>query len=220
VRAFRFALHSYREFYDRIWWMLLVTALWWLMLPTIVFVPPATLLLFRHADPRIGIWHDRPSLRESGQFLWSQLTRGWVITLVTLPIVALTVFNLVFYGGEDGGLAVLAPVWLVLVILSITAAFLIFAVAGVTDLSAKAAIVTGARLTAARLPAALVVIFLTVLVPILVITSTFYILLPVALMIPGLVATALSAFVLEATGTPIPDPNKPTDERLHEKHSG
>lgn len=220
MHALRFAFRSYREFYDRIWWMLLVTAAWWLMLPTIIFIPSATLLLFRHADPRIGVWDDRPGLRESGQLLWSQLARGWIITLATVPVVALTIFNLVFYGAEAGTLAVLAPVWLVLVVLSIAATLMCFAVAGITDLPAKSAIAVGARLTGVRLPALLVILFTTVLVPVLAITSTYYILLPVGLVIPGLVATALSAFALDAMGIAVPDPNKPTDERLHEKQSG
>ena len=220
MRALRFALRSYRDFYDRIWWMLLLTAVWWVMLATIIFVPSATLLLFKHADPRIGVWKDRPDLRESGQFLWSELVRGWTLTLATLPLIGLMAFNLVFYGGEDNALTALAPIWLVLLILGITATFIIFAVAGVTDLPAKAAILTGFRLTGIRLPAALVVIFMTVLVPVLVIISTYYILLPVAVMLPGLIATAFSAFVLDAMGAAVPDPNKPTDERLHEKHSG
>jgi hypothetical protein len=220
VSALRLALRSYRDLYDRIWWMLLVTAVWWLLLTTIVFVPTATLLLFKHADPRIGVWEDRPDLRESGQILWSQLTRGWLVTLATVPVVALMAFNLTFYGGEDSSLAFLAPIWLVLLILGITATVTIFAVAAVTELPAKQAIVTGARLTAVRLPAALMIIFVTVLVPILMITSTYYVLLPVAVLIPSLVATAFSKFVLKAMGTAIPEPNKPTDERLHERHSG
>ena len=220
MSALRLALRSYRDFYDRIWWMLLLTAVWWLLLTTVIFVPTATLLLFKHADPRVGVWADRPDLRESGQILWSQLVRGWLITLATVPLVGLMAFNLTYYGGEDSGLSFLAPIWLVLLILGITATVTIFAVAGVTDSPAKEAIVTGARLTAVRLPAALMIIFVTVLVPILMITSTFYVLLPIGLVIPGVVATAFSKFVLKATGTPIPEPNKPTDERLHEKHSG
>lgn len=220
MNTLRFALRSYRDFYDRIWWMLLVIAAWWLMLATVIFVPSATLLLFKHADPRIGVWTDRPNLRESGQFLWSQLVRGWLISLATLPVVALTAFNLVYYSDAESTLAVLSPVWLVLLILSITATLMTFAVAGVTDLPPKQAILTGLRLTGMRLPAALVVIFVTVLVPILAITSTYYVLLPVAVLIPGLVATAFSGFVLKAMGAPVPDPNKPTDERLHEKQSG
>jgi hypothetical protein len=50
--------------------------------------------------------------------------------------------------------------------------------------------------------------------------ATYYVLLPLAFAIPPLVATAFSRFVLRATGTPLPEPNKPTEERLHEKRSG
>jgi hypothetical protein len=219
VSALRLALRSYREFYDRIWWMLLLTAVWWLLLTTIIFVPTATLLLFKHADPRAGVWDDRPDIRESGQILWSQLARGWLITVATVPLVGLMAFNMTYYGGGDSSLSFLAPIWLMLLILGITATITIFAVAGVTDLPAKEAIVTGARLAAMRLPAALMIVFVTALVPILMITSTYYVLLPIAVLIPGLVATAFSKFVLKAMGTAVPEPNQPTDERIHEKHS-
>ena len=220
VSALRLALRSYREFYDRIWWMLLLTAVWWLLLTTIIFIPTATLLLFKHADPRVGVWDDRPDIRESGQFLWSQLARGWLITLATVPLVGLMAFNMTYYGGGDSSLSFLAPIWLMLLILGITATISIFAVAGVTDLPAREVVVTGARLTAVRLPAALMIVFVTALVPILMITSTYYVLLPIAVLIPGLVATAFSKFVLKAMGMQIPEPNKPTEERLHERHSG
>ena len=219
MRALRLALRSYRDFYDRIWWMLLLTAVWWLMLITIVFAPSATLLLFKHADPRIGAWQDRPDLRESGQFLWSELARGWLIALATAPLIALMTFNLLFYADEDSALSVLAPFWLVLLILAVTATVIIFAMAAVQDLPAREALMLGARITGLRLPAALVILFVTGLVPVLVLTSTLYFLLPLVFMVPGLVATAFSTFVLKATGTPLPEPNAPTEERLHEKRS-
>jgi hypothetical protein len=74
--------------------------------------------------------------------------------------------------------------------------------------------------TGARLPGALVLLLCTVIIPLLVIMATYYVLLPLAFAIPPLVATAFSRFVLRATGTPLPEPNKPTEERLHEKRSG
>jgi hypothetical protein len=220
LSALRLALRSYRDLYERIWVMLLVTTVWWVLLVTVVFAPPATLLLFRHADPRIGSWQDRPDIRESGQFLWSNLVRSWLITLVTIPVVALTAFNLDYYGTGNGPLAFISPLWFVLLLLTITAAFVIFALAGVTDLSPKEAIFAGARVTGARLPGALVLLLFTVIIPLLVIMATYYVLLPLAFAIPPLVATAFSTFVLRATGTPLPEPNKPTEERLHEKRSG
>ena len=220
VSALRLALRSYRDLYERIWVMLLVTAVWWVLLITVVFAPPATLLLFRHSDPRIGPWEDRPDIRESGQYLWSQLVRSWLITLVTIPVIALTAFNLNYYGTGNGPLAFISPLWFVLLILAVTASFVIFALAGLTDLSPKQTIIAGARVTGARLPGALVLLLFTVIIPLLVIMASYYVLLPLAFAIPPLVTTAFSAFALRATGAPLPEPNKPTEERLHEKRSG
>ena len=165
MSALRLALRSYRDLYDRIWIMLLVSAAWWVLLITVIFAPPATLLLFKHADPRIGPWQDRPGLRESGEFLWAQFIRSWIVTLATLPIVALTAFNLDYYGSGVSALSFLSPLWLVLLLLTVTATLVIFALAAMTDLPAKQVIVTGARVTGARLPAALVVLLFTVIIP-------------------------------------------------------
>ena len=220
VSAIRLALRSYRDLYDHIWIMLLVSAVWWVLLITVIFAPPATLLLFRHADPRIGPWKDRPGLRESGEYLWAQLIRSWVITLATLPIVALMAFNLDYYGSGASALSFLSPLWLVLVLLAVTATFVILAIAGVTDLPPKQAIIAGTRVTGARLPAALVLLLFTLVIPALAIIASYYVLLPLAALVPALVAMAFSTFVLKATGAPLPEPNLPTDERLHEKRSG
>jgi hypothetical protein len=220
LSAIRLALRAYRDLYDHIWIMLLVTAVWWVMLITVIFAPPATLLLFKHADPRIGSWEDRPGLRESGEFLWAQLIRSWLITLATLPIIALTAFNLDYYGSGGSALSFLSPLWLVLLLLTVTVTFAIFAIAAVTDLSPKQAIIAGARLTGARLPAALVLLLFTLIIPAMAIVASLYVLLPLVALIPALVALAFSTFVLKATHTPLPEPNQPTEERLHEKRSG
>ncbi len=136
-----------------------------------------------------------------------------------MPVIALTAFNLLFYADDDSALSFLAPFWLVLLILGITATVVIFALAAVEDLSAREALVLGARVTGLRLPAALVILFVTGLIPVLILTTTLYFLLPLILMIPGLVATAFSTFVLKAIGAQMPEPNAPTEERLHEKRS-
>ena len=220
MSAIRLALRSYRDLYDHLWIMLLVTAVWWVMLITVIFAPPATLLLFKHADPRIGPWEDRPGLRESGELLWAQLIRSWLITLATVPIIALTAFNLDYYGSGVSALSFLSPLWLVLLLLAVTATFVIFAITAMTELSAKQAIIAGARITGARLPAALVLLLFTLIIPAMAIVASFYVLLPLVALIPALVAMAFSAFVLKASGTPLPEPNQPTEERLHEKRSG
>jgi len=219
LTTLRLAIRAYRDFYDIVWWMLLATALWWLALISVVFAPPATLLLFRQADPRLGIWEDRPSLREMGQYLISQIGRSWVIALATLPLIALMAFNLAYYGGSGSAIAALAPFWLVLLIIGVVATLIIFALAALTDANPTTCLRDGLRLTGLHFPRALVVLVITFVIPALLLTSIFQFLIPLVLVLPGLVATAFSRFVLRVSRTPFPRPNEPTEERLHEKRS-
>ena len=219
MTTLRLALRSYRDFYDIIWWMLLATALWWLLLLTIVFVPPATVLLFRQADPRLGVWEDRLTFREMGLYLWSQLGRSWLLFCATIPLIALMAFNLGFYGGSDGATALLAPFWLVLLLIGMIAALIIFALAALTDTDAKSCLRDGLRLTGVHFPAALLVLVITFVIPVALLTTVLQFLFPLVLALPGLVATAFVRFVVRAARIPFPTPNEPTDERLHEKRS-
>jgi hypothetical protein len=215
----RLAIRSYRDFYDIIWWMLLATAIWWLMLISVVFAPAATLLLFRQADPRLGIWEDRPGLGEMGRYLIAQVGRGWLLALATVPLVALMAFNLNYYGGSDNAISLIAPFWLVLLIIGVTATLIIFALAALTGADAKSCLRDGLRLAGLRFPAALVVLLITLVIPGLILLTALEFLFPLVLALPGLVATAFSRFVIRAARIPHPNPNEPTEERLHEKRS-
>ena len=218
LTAFRLAFRAYRDFYDQIWWLMLVLVAWWILTATVVFAPSATLLLFHQADPRRGAWDERIGFRGFARFLLDNFVRGWTLALAVLPLIGLITFNLSYYGGGDTTLAVLAPIWLVLLIMGITAAVVVFSVAWTTNLPPSECLKTGLRMTGVRLPTALVILFLTGLLPVLLI-STLPFLYPLVLSVPGIVATAFSTFVLKAMRVAIPEPNKPTDERLHEKRS-
>jgi hypothetical protein len=219
LTTLRLAFRSYRDFYDIVWWMLLTTAIWWLMLVSVVFAPAATLLLFRQADPRLGVWEDRPSLGEMGRYLMAQVGRGWLLALATLPLVALIAFNLNYYGGRDNASSLLAPFWLVLLVIAVIATLIIFALAALTGAGARSCLRDGLRLTGLHFPAALLVLAITFVIPMLILMSALQFLLPLVLMLPGLVATAFSRFVIRAARIPHPNPNEPTEERLHEKRS-
>jgi hypothetical protein len=219
LTTLRFALRSYREFYDIIWWMLLATAIWLALLISVVFAPPATLLLLRQADPRLGVWEERPGLGEMGRYLISQFGRSWVLTLATAPLLTLMAFNLRYYGGSEGVISLLAPFWLVLLVIGVVATLIIFALAALTELDAKSCLRNGLKLTGLHFPAALLVLAITLVIPGLLFTSLFQFLIPLTLFLPGLVATAFSRFVLRVSRLPYPKPTEPTEERLHEKRS-
>ena len=213
----KLALRAYRDYYDHIWIMLLMTAVWWCLVVTVAFAPSATLLLFRVADPRKGAWDDRIGFREASTYLWTEILRGWKLALATIPLVALLAFNLQFYGGSDGVFALLSPVWLLLLIIAVTSTLIIFALGGMTNLPAGAVVRKGWRVTGLRLPGALLVILITFIIPATIIGSVLYFILPVILVLPGILAIGLSRFVLKSLGEAYPEPNKPTEERLHEK---
>ena len=219
MTTLRLALRSYREYYDIIWWMILATAIWGILMISVVFAPPATMLLFRQADPRLGVWEERPGLGEMGRYLMNQFGRSWLLALATVPLLALMIFNLNYYGGSDGTIALLAPFWLVLLIIGAIATLIIFALAAMTDAGAKTLLRDGLRLTGIHFPAALLVLVITLVIPGLILTSLFQFLIPMTLLLPGLVATAFSRFVLRAARIRFPRPNEPTEERLHEKRS-
>jgi hypothetical protein len=217
LSTLRLALRAYREFYDQVWVMLLVTVVWWCLALSVIFAPAATILLFRHADPRTGVVDDRPGFYESGRMLLDQFRRGWLIALALAVPIALTWFNLRFYGGEEGALGFLTPLWAVLLVFVVTAAFVVLAVAAATELAPMEALVTGTRITFVRLPAALTIVFVTLVVPLLAIISTQFILMPLLVAVPGVVATAFMRFALRVLKVSVPDPNQPTDERLRER---
>jgi len=217
VEALRLGLRAYRDLYDQIWWMLLALVAWWILNATVVFGPPATFLLFQEADPRQGIWEDRMGPRDWPRYLLSNWVRSWKIALCTLPVVFLLAFNLNFYGSSGRTLSFLTPLWFLLLIVAATASIVIFAVGGVLNQQAGDAIKNGGRITAIRFPSVLLIVLLTAILPLLVISATLQFTFPLFFLIPGLVAMAVSRYVLAATGEPLPNPNEPTDERKFER---
>jgi hypothetical protein len=219
VWALKLSFRAYRDFYDQIWTMLLYTAMWWLALVTVVLAPPATLLLFHVADPRKGPWEERITFREAIAYFWQNILRGWKLFAATGLPLALIAFNLQFYGGSDGIVALIAPIWLFLLIGGFAAFCVVFAVGGTTDDPAGTVLKRGLRVTGLRLPAILLVLMITFVLPSILITSVIYFLTPLVLALPGLLAVAMTRLVLPSIGEAIPEPNKPTEERLHEKRA-
>ena len=219
MRALKMGLRAWKDLYDQIWWMLLYLILWWFLTVTVVFGPPAMLLLFHVADPRVGVWGDRLTLREVVQFLLSNFGRGWKVWLATVPIVALCVFNLTFYGGSDHAIAVLTPIWLALVVMAIVATIVIFACAGILGMSARESFKTGFKVTASRAPQLVLILLVTLFLPFIMFAWIITIAYPLTFVIPGVTALAMGRLVLDALGQEYPRPNEPTEELLREKRT-
>ena len=219
VRALKLGLRAWKDLYDQVWWMLLYLALWWFLTITVVFGPPALLLLFRVADPRQGVWGDRMNFGEVNRYLLDNLVRGWKIWLATVPLVALCIFNLNFYGGSDQTLAVLTPLWLVLLIMSTVGAIAIFAYAAIMETAAMESIKAGVKIATANLPKLIVILLFTLFIPFIFVSTVVLFAYPLTFVFPGVTALAMGRFILDAQDMDYPKPNEPTEELLREKRT-
>src|SRR5215213_10118291 len=115
----------------------LLTLAWWVCLCLVIPAPAATVTLAAMADPRRAA--DRPDWREALRAVRRNLWRGWGVVLRLLPIVAVLLANLSFYGGRTERWDVLVPLWTVLLVFALAVTLYAFAVAGLTDATAWSA---------------------------------------------------------------------------------
>jgi uncharacterized membrane protein YesL len=184
---------------------------WWLGVFLIVTAPAATMALFTMTDPRLAIAH--PELKEAFRTVRQRFRHGWAIALLTVPVPLVLANNLIFYGGSDSFFGWLAPFWLFLLVLSLAATLATFSVAALTDARPLTALKTGALLTAVHpLRAGIVVVLLWILLAI-----GGALVVPLVMFLPATVTATINRFVLTGLRIDIPDPLKPTEERLREE---
>jgi hypothetical protein len=186
---------------------------WWLCCLTVVLAPGAVVALFAATDPRIKSSFDRPGPRTFVGNAVRHLRRGWKLTLVTAPVLALLTYNLWFYGAADNRLSLLTPAWLVLLVIGSLIALSAFSITALLDEPPLSAIRAAAILTGARVGHALVVGLLLYLL--LAIGGVLVV--PLVMFLPATVATTINRLVLDGLRIPILDPLAPTDERRVEE---
>ena len=209
-----------RDVYVNVAPMFLATVVWWVLLPTVVMIPAATLWLFSVADPRHGTDTDRPTFRESLATLFRSIGRGWLLALCTVPIVGLMIFNVRYYGSSDSIVGILAPVWVLLVVVGTLWTLTVFALAALREHPVKKTLRIAGQITIYRMFTGLAVVILTLVGPFLLLGSLGWFTLPLIMTLPVITASALDRFVLNTLNIPIFDPNAPTPERLAERASG
>lgn len=219
MRSKKLGLRAWKDFYDQVWWMLVYLAIWWFLTVTIVFGPPAMLLLFKVADPRMGVWGERMTFAEISRYLIEHLGRGWKLWLMTMPLIALCVFNLQFYGGSENALALLTPVWLALLILSVVCMITIFTYAAIMEAPAGESFKQGLRFAIAGLPRLIPILLITLFIPFIIVSTIVLFAYPLTFIFPGVTALAMGRYILEVQNLEFPRPNEPTAERLQEKRS-
>lgn len=190
---------------------MLASLLWWLGVLLIVTAPPATTALFAVTDPRRAI--DRPEPRDVLVQLRRQAWSSWKLFLIAGPIIGVLVWDLGFYGGGAGGLAVLAPLWLVLLIVA----------CAITIASISALALTESPVSTALRRGTYVVLSAPFRSVLLLLVSAVYTLIgtvlvvPLVLIVPPLIAATFNRLVLTQLQMPVIDPLAPTEERLREE---
>jgi uncharacterized membrane protein YesL len=186
---------------------------WWLCCVTIVLGPGAVIALFAAADPRITSSFDLPGPRAFVAQAARNARRGWKLALVTVPIVAVLAYNLWFYGTTRSTLSVLAPAWIVLLLIASLAATSAFSIVALFDQATLPALKAAAILTGARLWHALIVGLL--LYGLIALGSLLVV--PIVMFLPATIAATINRLILDGLKIPIVDPLTPTDERRIEE---
>jgi uncharacterized membrane protein YesL len=216
LRGVRIVLKGLSDTLEHLLPFCLASLAWWLAVFTVVFAPGATLALFRVIDPRVTSELDRPSLRESADFARRSLARGWRLALVCLPIVAVLLWNLRYYSLGQSQVALLAPLWIMLLLTAIFMTATAFSAAALLDQPWRPALTYAAIQTGRQLPTVLVIS--AVLWPLFLLGGLLVV--PVFMFLPATFAAVINRFLLASEGIAIPDPLFPTDERAVEEARG
>lgn len=195
--------------------MLAVTPL---LLPIALFtaflVPPATVTLFALTDPRRIV--DRPDLREIGHIFADSVKRSWAIAAVTLPALAVLIWNATFFGGTETVIATLVPLWLVMFVFLFILTLYMFSLGGLLESGLRNAFRGGMYVLVSR---PFVSMFLSLFILVLGFLFTVTVL-PMVTIGPPLFAAIVNRMVLTELKVPVVDPNQPTSERQWEREQG
>ena len=201
-----------RDTLDNLLPFILASFAWWASVLMIVTAPAGTIALFTFADPRRLGEHLRPSRAELTAVLRRELLRGWLLALAFAVPVLVLVNNLRVYTNSDGPVRWLAPLWILLLILAVTAGGIAVSLWAVHGRSISAAIRQSVLLTLGRahlqLPVTLILWVIVAIGGILVV--------PALMFIPPLVAVTFNHITYDALGISLDDPLEPTPERRAE----
>jgi hypothetical protein len=230
VRGLRIVGRGLRDTYESLFTFCLASVGWWLatlpawllwpvlswlaLLGFLAFGPAATIALFAIADPRRAV--SRPDLGEMLSLWRTNLVAGWKLAAVTLPVPLVLLNNILVFGGSDDSLAALAPLWAVLLVVSLCFLLVAFASGGMFlsplgDTLRRTAYVLLAAPFRSLFVLAAVVVYLVIGTGLVV---------PMILFVPALVAATVDRLVAQALNLTIIDPNAPTEERTLEKREG
>lgn len=176
---------------------------------------PATYALMRWADPRRVI--DPPEWRDPFRWVKDGWRPAFILGLIVVALIAILYLNIFFYGASNSPFAILAPLWMFLIILTFIVGLCTFAALALTEPGSLSSAFRRGAFAVARAP--LQALFLVVVFVVLGIISAFTVV-PAVLLYPAFLCTTVGRFVLNQLEIEIVDPFAPTDERLFEKQTG
>lgn len=216
MRGVRLVLSALSDTLEHLMTFTAASLAWWLAVFTVVFAPGATVALFLAADPRVTSELDQPTLRERWTTARAANRGAWRLALVCLPVIAVLLWNLRFYGIGDHRLGLLAPFWIVLLVTVVSIAATAFSIAALFGEPWSVAVRRAARQTGARLPTVLTMSAL--LWPLLALGGLLVV--PIFMFLPATVAAAVNRLVLDTAGVEVVSPLAPTEERAVEEAIG
>lgn len=200
----------FEQFLNLTWFSLL----WWLCVLLVVPGPPATVALYAMADPRRQV--STPEFRDAMDVFRTAIRRSWGIFLFTVPLMAILVWNLYFFGGTTQLLAAMTPLWLIMLMLIWVVMLYAYSVAATMESGTRNAF-RGAMFVLVSRP--FVSIALSIFSVFLIVVMTITVL-PMVLFGPALIASIVNRVVLYVLGVEVIDPSAPTTERAYERARG
>lgn len=214
VRFVRLFFRGLKDVYDQFVLLMVVSLMWWVCVALIVTGPPATVALFRFADPRNQI--RKPELGDFFGTMKSSFGTSWAIAGFTLPVFLILLWNSLFFRGSDSGFAIMVPLWVVMMLITAILALYAFATVAAMESRVRNAF-RGATYLLIMWPftSGLLILLLTIM------SSLFAVLvLPLFLLGPAVGASVVNRFVLAGYDVEVIDPSSPTQERSHEVARG
>jgi len=211
VRFLRLVGRGFHDTFDQFLPLVLFSLAWWAALALIITAPPATATLFAMADPRRQT--TVPDFADALKTFRQVFLRAWGVAMLAIPLMAILIWNLLYFGGTDQRLAVLAPLWTLMILVLVILAGYAQAVTGALLVGVRDAFRAAIFLIVSRpLMSLCLLLFLLVLTAVMIVLVV-----PFILIWPGLVASIVNRFVLSGLEIEVIDPNQPTPERAVEQ---
>ncbi|MDQ3523921.1 MAG: hypothetical protein M3451_02575 [Chloroflexota bacterium] len=214
VRFAKLFLRGLKDVYDQFVLLMMVSVLWWVCVLLIVPGPPATVALFRMADPRNQ--SELPELRDFFRIIGESFRTAWAVAALTLPVILVLLWNTLFFQGGASWFTILVPLWIVMVFIALILMLYAFATVATMESGVRNAF-RGATFLMVMRPFSSGLLIIIVFVVMVLLAA---LVLPVILFGPAVMASVINRFALDGFDVEVIDPNRPTQERSTERSRG